>query len=530
MPLPTRPVRAQGVTRLRWIWCCGLVILLALLRPTQAAEHPPLPLTGPADTQMLGRYLRYQLDPGRALSVQDFAGPSALAMQPLAGSVPDFGYTPARIWLRLPVVNHTAQRDWYLYLHANFTQTLRFYRIGADGTVHTLLDLTEDAPFSARPMAGPRIVVPFALAPGEAATLVVAYSSVGATQLRMSLQTQDGLAQATRTTLARSYTFYGMMLLMIVLALVAWALLRQPVLAAYVGYLASVLACVAQADGTAFQYLWPEFPRFNDYAPAVFFSSAQVFGGLFAISFLRTARLHPVLHRVLLGVVASVLLLNLALWWSDLRLLKQTLVHMIAITNLVYFGAGLVALRRHPHRREVHFFVLAWLAALCPAFLFTAMYAFGMEVTRVNPFDALRVALAVDTLMMGLSVFDHYHQSHLASLRAALEQARQHAALAQRLAGLEQRYAQTLALSRRREEGLQETAHDLHQPMQTLRQMCSAQAREAGDAHQAEALLGSMEKIVAEHLADPAGPDTALGAVPRPRLRAHKRGGVATPG
>jgi hypothetical protein len=41
----------------------------------------------------------------------------------MPGTVPDFGYTAARIWLRLDVTNATADLDdWRFFVQANFTQ------------------------------------------------------------------------------------------------------------------------------------------------------------------------------------------------------------------------------------------------------------------------------------------------------------------------------------------------------------------------------------------------------------------------
>jgi hypothetical protein len=107
------------------------------------------------------------------------------------------------------------------------------------------------------------MIAPFELAPGEAATLVVSYYSQGSSRLSMSVETPDSFAAQAGLSAAKNYAFYGMMLVMIALASVVLAVLRQPVFAAYAAYLLSVLTYVAHADGTAFQHVWPDLPRFN---------------------------------------------------------------------------------------------------------------------------------------------------------------------------------------------------------------------------------------------------------------------------
>lgn len=493
------------------------------LASLHAEEREPLLLTGPADIGALGRHFEYTIDPGWQLKVGDFIDPSAVGMQPLPGPVPDFGYTPARIWLRLGVVNGTADLDaWRFFVHANFTQQIAIYRIARDGTVTTLLDLTEDTPFGARPINSPQMVAPFDLAPGEAATLIVSYYSQGSSRISMSVETPGSFSDKTNVAEAKSYTFYGMMLVMIALATVALVILRQPVFAAYAGYLLSVLIYVAHADGAAFQYIWPNFPRFNSMASVVAGSGVMVFGGLFAITFLQTARYHPIMHRVLLAVIASVIAIDVVLWTIDPQLLKRLLVVMISVSTLSFLTTGLVA--AWTRFREVRFYVFAWFAGLIPAVLFTARYGFGYEPAFVTTYDAVRLALLFDALMMGLAIFDRYNHLRQSAMEETLAHAQRNLTLSQRLAVLEGRYAEVTATAREREESVKDTVHDLRQPMHalrlSLRQMFSAEGEKPTDAGQIEAALGYMESLVAERLADRPAADDATEVEPAERTPA----------
>ncbi len=500
-----------------------LALLTGLAAPTAvAAGPPPLVLAGPADVETLGRHFEYTTDPGWQLSIADFAGPAAPAMQPMPGPVPDFGYTAARIWLRVAIVNGTAdQTAWRFFVQANFTQQIAVYRIAADGAVTTLLELTEDTPFSARPVDDPQMVAPFNLAPGEAATLVLSYYSQGSSRISMSIETPESLASQARVRDAKSYAFYGMMLVMIVLALLALAVLRQPVFAAYAAYLASIVLYVAHGDGTAFQYLWGDFPRFNSMASVVAGSSVMVCGSLFAITFLETARYHPILHRILVGIIVSVFAVDAALWVADPQLLKRLLVVMISISVLAFVTAGIVAARTR--FREVRFYLFSWTAGLIPALLFTARFAFGYEPTLITTYDTIRLALAVDALMMGLAVFDRYNHLRRQALEETLAHAQRNLALSQRLALLEDRYEEVTTSARQREESVKDTVHDLRQPMHalrlSLRQMFGAESGKPTDAGQVESALAYMERLVAERLAEtnpatPAGDDPAPAATP----------------
>ncbi len=478
------------------------------LASVHAAEHDPLILTGPADVATLAPVFEYVIDDDWRLTPADFAGPNPVQTKPMPAPVPDFGYTPARIWLRLDVVNGVSgASDWRFFVHANFTQKIAIYKLGADGAAWTLMNLTEDSPFSARPIDNPQMVAPFSLAPGEAATLLVSYYSQGSSRISMTIETVDSFAAQARVAAAKNYVFYGMMLVMIALAIVALVSLRQPVFAAYAGYLVSILAYIAHGDGTAFQYVWSNFPRFNSNASTVAGSSVMIFGALFAISFLQTKRYHPVMHRILQGVIVAVLLVDIVLWPTNPQLLKRLLVLMISASVLTFLAAGVVAARTR--FREVRFYLYAWFASLIPAMLLTARFAFGLETTFITPYDATRIALAIDALMMGLAIFDSYNHQRQTAMEETVAHAERNLALGQRLAVLEQSYAQVSANAREREESVKDAVHDLRQPMHalrlSLRQMFSAGKDGTGDAGQVEAALAYMEDLVAERLADHPG-------------------------
>mgnify|MGYP001089641051 FL=1 len=526
-------MRPMGGGR-RWLaLVLGMLMTLLAMPAGATADRTALILTGPADIETTGRHFDYLLDQDWSLRPQDVIGPAAPAMQPLPGRVPDFGYTTAHIWLRLDLVNQTADVDaWRFFIQANFTQQIAVYRVATDGTIATLLNLTTDSPFSARPIDFPQMVAPFDLSPGERATLLVAYYSQGSSRISMSVETPDSFAARSRVQEAKNYAFYGMMGVLALMAGVALLVLGQPVFGAYVAYVLSVLVYVAHADGVAFQYLWPNWPQFNSMASIVLGSCGLVSAAAFAMMVLQTRRYHPAMHRILLTMVGALLLVDVTLWAAAPQLLKQLLVIMISVCTLALVAAGLVAARTR--FRAVRFYLFAWLAGLIPAVLFTARFVLGFEPSFIAPYDGIRLALVADALMMGLAVFDGYNQQRQAALEETLAQAQRNLALGERLAVLEERYEQVKSTARRREESVKDTVHDLRQPMHalrlSLRQMFSPQTAGTPDIGQVETALSYMEKLVADRLADTPQADAPTVAEPErqnePRLHAVLRGVV----
>lgn len=500
-------------------------LVLSLLMPLVAlsaapAAARPLVLTGPADGAALAPRIDYALDPDRSLKLADFLGAPSVEMHALETAAPDFGYTPALIWLRIELVNAAEADDWRLHLHGNFWPEAQVRLIRADGTVDTALDLRPDSPFSARPVVHPQVVAPFRLAPGEAATLILAYSSQGSSRLSLSLETAESFVRRAQAEQAKNHVFYGMILVLVVIALIAVAVFRQRLFVVYAGYILSLLLYIAHADGAAFQHLWPDRPGFNGMASVVFGAGAMVFGGLFAMIFLETRRHHPAMHALLLAIVIGAPALDLVLWATDPQLLKKLLVMMVAVSALIYLSAALLAARTR--FREVRFYLFAWAACLIPASLFTARNVLGLQIAEVSLYDAIRAGLFFDACMMGFAAFDQLRRSREQAMAESLAAARRSLALGERLALLEGRYEIAVEQAKRREESVKDAAHDLRQPMHALR--LSLRRRLAGgasgeaDAANIETALGYMERLVADRLAERPAPAPAAPAAAEPGL------------
>jgi signal transduction histidine kinase len=523
LPHAIPPVPRTRSGGYNWLLLLLAVVMALLATPVVAEDQNALVLTGPADIEMVGPHFEYLLDPDWRLVPEDFVGASRLRMQPIPSTVPDFGYTAARIWLRLDLVNGTADVDrWHFFAQANFTQQIAVYRVASDGTIDTLLNLTRESPFGDRTVDYPQMVAPFELEPGDAATILVSYYSQGSSRISMTVETADSFFALSRIQQAKNYAYYGMMLVLVAMASVALLVLRQAIFAAYAGYVLSLLVYVAHTDGVAFQYLWPGQPQFNSMASVVAGSSSMAFGALFAMLILQTRRYHPILHRIIGGLIVSVLIVDIALWATAPQLLKQFLVVMISVCALTFMTSSIIAARTR--FRAVRFYLFAWLASLIPAALFTARYAFGFETTIITLYDTIRLALLFDALMMGLAVFDSYNQQRQAALEATLAHARRNLALGERLAVLEEQYESVKSTARQREESVKDTVHDLRQPMQalrlSLRQMFNPHAETALDIGQVETALTYMEKLVADRLVD----DRAV-----PEATALPAGGHDTP-
>jgi two-component system, sensor histidine kinase LadS len=480
-----------------------LVLFAVWAAPVHAQSRPELALTGPVGSTALLPFIEYIVDPDWDLAVSDLSGPAATQWQKLPAAGMDFGYTSARIWLRVVVANQSAETsDWRFFVQSNFFPTLQLWQIGDDGVPVALIDLDSDSPFSARPDANPQIVAPFVLAPGEASTLIMAYSSQGSSRTAISIETSESFAALSSVATAKTFTFYGMILALLAVTSIAMVVLRQVLHVVYAAYVGGMALYIAHIDGTTFQYIWPTMPGLNNMASVVLGTVVMVAAALFAIIYLQTRRFHPVMHRVLIGAVATIIGTVALLWAIDPQKLKQIMVVFLSLNALVILTAAIVA--AWSRYDEVKYYLFAWLLALSPAVLFTARHVFAFESDTIATYDAVRAALIFDAYMMGFATIDQLRRSRERALADNLAMARRNLMLGERLAVLDQSYESLSTQARLREEDVKDAVHDLRQPMHALR-LSMRQRLVEGDAGkdsgQFEAALTYMEQLVADRLA-----------------------------
>ena len=486
----------------------ALLLLCSLTAPlaAQTSDCAPLTLDGPAKTPEMTGWIQAQDDPDWSKTLADVTGPWADAFRPVEGSRPDFGYTPARIWLRICLRNATAQdAEWILYTHENFFQVYRAFLVPETGDPVTLIDLEQDSPFSDRPLDSPELAAPMTFPPGTTATLFINYWSGGSSQLDFSIETKDSYDQIIARKTARNFFFYGMMILLITVAFASLVVFRHPVFLAYCAYAGAALLFIMHEDGIAFQVFWPRFPAFNANASVFVGSALIVSGAVYARIFLKTRRRHPAADKVLLGVILLTLGLDAALYFTDPQLLKKLLIMMSLCAFLVFTGAGLVSY--FSGYREVRFYLLAWLGVVLSSALMNLRHVVGIEISQDTVHDSMRLVMVMDALMMGLAIADRYNQlrqSRQVALEQTLDATRHRLDLNRRLTELQERHELAVELSKSRDEQIQNVVHDLRQPLLALRQSVSdlngTRPGSPGEVQQVEAAFSYLETLIAQQL------------------------------
>ena len=432
----------------------------------------PLELEGPKTPAQIVGNVEYFLDDTGKITIDEIATDSFTSkFKPVESEFINFGFTKSLIWLKVNLRNASEDHDrWMLFFRENFFQKFSAYQINTGSQIQVITEQDEEAVFGDRPIKYPYLVVPVKLKPGEEAEVFVRYWSGGSSEVRFSIETDASFNEKASSTVFKNSLYYGMLVLMLMVSGAAFLYSRKTLFFAYSASTMSSLLFIMQADGTAFQYLWPNWPQFNGFASLPIGNGLIFFGALFAREFLQTKRYHKIADKILIFFMVLAAVATLSAVVLDTQLLKQFMLLISLFAFLFFFIAGLLAARKR--FKEVRFYVLAWGSIMVVSVLLTFRENFGLEISEELQFDLMRMVMVADAAFMGLGLLDRYNQIRVASqqsMKASLKQARRNLKLTQRLNDLEQKFSAVSELAESRDQEVKNTVHDLRQPLHALR-------------------------------------------------------------
>jgi len=459
---------------------CGLWLAIGATTVANALETAnPQVVLSDAPTRDLHRHVNYLLDADRSLDAAE-AFERLPKFKPISGEYIDFSFTSDVIWLALEIHNPAADaRTPLLSFNMRFMQELTVYG-RKEGQLRELFHNDQESVFSERGFDYRHLLLELNIEPGSTQNLLVRYWSEGTTAMPMTLETELSMEQIRGFHRAKNLAFYACIGLMLVFSLMAGVLARQPQFLSYAFYVCTVLIYIFHMDGYSFQFLWPNWPLWNAHSALTFGMLLNVGAATFSMHFLKTRTNHPILHRVLTGIIVFAVAYALSGLVFDPAMLKRWAFPITGVISAVFLVAGLRAL--YGGQRDARFYVVGWTGLLACAALTTVSHWFEGLVAVGISFEAIRLGILLDATMMGLAIVDQYTQARRA--QASAEYAAR-SALAERLElqnrflRLDERYRTAHSMASERGLALASASHDLRQPLAALR---ATIGEELGDA------------------------------------------------
>ena len=421
-------------------------------------------------------------DPGGLLTLDAVRGGQAgAAFAPAPRGLTSFGFTASAYWFRFTLRNpgpDALQR--LLVLRTSWLDTVDLYRPGPGGA-YTAWRGGDTLPFDERAYDTPQFLIDLAVAPGQH-TYYLRLTTSQAFVTPMELWELRAFVNNDRLWSAYYGMFYGILAAMVLYNAFIWTSTRDSSHLALGVYLLAFLLMNASYSGYAFQYFWPDSPRWNNWAYTPFIFLSQVTSLWFSMCFLESRTRLPRLHQVLqvfLGVLLAC--------WVGVALIGDSVAYNAAPVWFVFadvlliLAAGLRAWLRG--YRAARFFVLATMASLIGGFV-TALTVSGLLPYSFAHFHAAEFGILASVVLLSLALADRIKMLQLQRRAAQLQSARQRLQTAMQLekANLHLEHLvheRTAELARARDEAEQLARLDVLTGVANLRQFQEAAEREA---------------------------------------------------
>ncbi|MEZ5667838.1 MAG: ATP-binding protein [Alphaproteobacteria bacterium] len=346
-----------------------------------------------------------------------------------------------------------------------------------------LLQSDGRAPFAARPVPHRFLIgEAFELPAHGRGDLVLSYTAGGGSSLPFSIESETGLRAFMVEDAWLSGLFYAFSLASILFFSFASIATRSRAGLLYAALFALGLLLLAQIDGLAFQFLWPDWPIWNGYAALPLLLAVCALGfyvaGVQRAVAVASPRFRRAMNGFALGSLALIVPVPFAgLGWlmiaAYLLLVAMIGAHVLAGVPLVRARGGLGLTST----------IGAGLTG-GTILVLIALFLAGVEIPALLLGNIHRIAfllIAVTTMMTLHGSVLQLRRDHERALEREVDAARRDAELNRELFESEKNYARARELAALRQRQLATATHDIKQPLASLRLSMDALAA-TGDA------------------------------------------------
>ncbi|HJW04034.1 MAG TPA: diguanylate cyclase [Azospira sp.] len=380
----------------------ALLLLLATLWGPARAE--PLALEARSGGQWAEGHLSVLMDMEGRLTMADIPGLDDM-FQPLAGDA-RFGFSTAAVWLRLELLAPTkGDSEWWLEVPFPSLDDIRVYAPLQNGG-WSEQRAGDHRAFNERPLPYRNFVFPLQLQGPGPHTLYIRAASGDSLVVPVRLWTPETFMLRLSEEDILLSLYYGIIVAMLVYNCFLWAALRDRIYGYYIFSTLTVLAVVAELNGHAFQYLWPDDLWLADnqhvLLPAAYFIAFAVWVRVF----LNTRRNTPWLDQAL----GAVMLLSFGLAGLAVAGYYVLANQLVLVVGLVLIQLALAAALRciALGYRPATIFLAAELSLMLGVAVAISR-SLGLIPAGLGSEYALQAGSAIEVLLFSLALAQRVH-------------------------------------------------------------------------------------------------------------------------
>jgi len=410
---------SRNVATVGWAWKAALTVLVSLPMPVLGDSTTGITLDAgaPIHLEKLTGSMHQLEDPGGSLDITAVSSePANTGFVVATAASTNIGFSRSAWWVRLTLRNSAdVARQVYLRQDYPLIDSLDVYEPEAGGwQIHSTGDRK---PFSSRDVEHKDFLFPLTLPARGESTFYLRYQSQGPVDINLSLlDTNELAAELSREQLAYG-VYFGCVIMLLVWSGLVFLAVRDVAFLSYFAYVATFGLYMMVNTGFAFQFLWPNSPRWGNTVLPILLNVAIVAALQFSLTILRARDYTPRLFRMA-RVLQVISLIAVALCpFVEYATLIKPVTALILVTVIFMIALGMISLIAGS--RPARYYVIAWGALLCGSVVFL-LKNFGFVPHTFMTQHSWQVGALFEMILLSMSLSSRMnelkHQSRTDSL------------------------------------------------------------------------------------------------------------------
>ena len=371
----------------------------------------------------IGRFSAYLRDDSSTLSFEEAAS-SKNWKQSQATNL-NFGFSDSAYWLATSIQATSSNTLWYLRIRYPLFDEIHAYlcptnaALSSQNCKQTVMG--DHLPFSERDIAHPEFNMKLDFINEAEHTLYLRIKTQGTYPFILHIEDEITLRDDLLINMALRGAYISMMLIMGLYNLFIFFSTRDRSYLYYSAFVISFMLFHITYAGSAFQFLWPNYPELNHFALPLIFSLNIITLTLFIPKFLNLkehSKKSFYLFRGYLGFSILAFIMNLTMPYQPLMKMLNIMIMVFTISALIISARcwlnGVAAAR---------FFTIAWIAFIIGLLLATSR-SLGFGSLNIYTLNGYQIGSFIEIILLSLALGERItvlQKDKIKSKRALLE-------------------------------------------------------------------------------------------------------------
>ena len=328
----------------------------------------------------------------------------------------NFGFSNQPYWLRFNVENHNVlNQEWALEIAYPVLDNVDVYVVNSSQQVVSYFYGGDKVAIKDKFILHPNIVFPIDLFPYDHTSIYVRVESEGAMQVPITFWQWDNFNLYTLTHFLFQGIFYGMVLIMALYNFVVWLSEKERVYLTYVSYILIFAIFQLSLHGIGYQFIWPEFPKVNDYITPTSMVLVCFSVYLFIDDFFHIRNINYRLYQA----IRVNIYLSLILFASCFIFPYYLSIYLAALFTFysVFFAIFIAFYMLNLNHPSARFFMIAW-AAFFTGALFLISNKLGFVSITIFSEYGVQLGAALEIMFLSLALADRMGNAKKEKIKA----------------------------------------------------------------------------------------------------------------